>query len=336
MPKSMIGAWRGLSLMKQADIATAKPVDTLIYFTGDPIEPEPEQFYSNADEITGELLPTVHRLLTRKLAGKHKSKAYSHLVALFASMAMGKDTSTKVGTTTAYKHKIEIDKSVVELPYRTMVENDGFAQFLYTGVACTGFQLTGQRGGFVEMEADLVGSASEANDVTAKPARVAESYLTYGDVKFLKGGIFDGTQVTGGTELSGSLLDFTVAMKNNGKGAYLMGDNSGRVGRIQRGDKYNVDFKAKFELEDQNHRTDFLAETEFVGYLPLVGGIANGTAKYGVEIIFPRLAYKAAKKGADSGTLTVSAEFEVLSDPAYGPFVMFVTNLQAASYLVAA
>jgi hypothetical protein len=336
MPKSNIGAWRGFSLIKQADIATAKPVNTLIYFSGEPAEPEADQFYTNSDEITGELLPTVHRLLSRKMAVKHKSKAYPHLVGLFASMAMGKDTPAMVGATTAYKHKLEIDKTIAELPYRTMVEHDGFSQFLYAGVACVGFQLSGQRDGFVEMEADLLGSAAEAADVTAKPARVAESYLTYGDVNFLKGGAYDGTAVTGGASLSASLIDFTFAFKNNGKGVHLMGDPTGKFGRIQRGDKYAADLKMKFEIEDQTHRTDFLAESEFVGFLPLVGGVANGTAHYGVELIFPRLAYKAVKKGVDSGNLVVSADFEVLSDPVYGPFIIHVTNMQQASYLAAA
>lgn len=336
MPKSNIGAWRGFSLLKQVDINTAKPVNTLVYFTGEPMEPEADQFYSNTDEITGEVAPTVHRLLSKKLTGKHKSKANPHLVGLFASMAMCKDTATVVATTTAYRHKIEVDKTVVELPYRTMIEHDGFVQFLYKGVSCGGFQLSGQRNGFVEIEADLMGSATEAIDATAKPARIAESYLTYGDVNFQKGGTFDGSAVTGGTSLSASLIDFTVSFKNNYLGKHLMGDNTGKMGRIQRGQKYDFGFKAKFELEDQTHRTDFLAETEFVGYLPLIGGVANATANYGVEVIFPRLVYKAAKKGVDEGTLTLNAEFEVLSDPTYGAMLLLVTNLQTASYLAAA
>jgi hypothetical protein len=333
MPKSIIGGWRGFSLTKQIDIATAKPVNTLLYFSGDPIEPEADQFYVNSDEVTGELLPTVHRLLSRKLVGKHKSKAYPHLVGLFASMAMGKDTPTAVGATTAYKHAIAIDKTIVELPYRTMIENDGANQYLYPGIACSGFQLSGSRGNFVEFEADLMGSGVESADATAKPARVAESYLAYGDIKFSKGGAFDGTAITGGTDLSASLLDFTVGFKNNAIGAHLCGDQSGKIGRVQRGNKYAVELKAAFELEDTSHRTDFLAETEFVAYIPIVGGTANGVAKYTVEVIFPRVVYKAAKKGLDNGTLKVGGEFEVLSDPVYGPMILNVINMQAASYL---
>jgi hypothetical protein len=323
-------------MVKQADIATAAPVNTLLYFSGEPIEPEPDNLYVGTDECNGELLPTTHRLVSRKLSGKHKSKAFPHLVALFASMAMGKDTAAVVGATTAYKHKLEIDKTLNEQPYRSLIENDGTFQKLYAGIACVGFTISGKRGDFVEFEADLVGSGAEAVDATAKPARIAESYLCYGDVKFTKGGAFDGTQITGGTDLSGALKEFSIGFKNNGKGVHLMGDPSGKYGRIQRGQRYEVDFKAKFEMEDEAHRTDLLAETELVAAVPIVGGVANGVAKYSVEIIFPKVVYKAAKKGVDDGDLVIAAEFQVLADPTYGPMILNVTNLQQASYLAAA
>lgn len=333
LPRSITGAWRALSRLKQVDIATAKTVNVSFYFEGDPMEPEPETFFANKDEITGALLPTVSRLLNRKLVGKHKSKAYPDLVGLLASMAMFKDTSTVVGATTAYKHKIEMDAAVVELPYRTLVENDGLAQFVYTGVACTGFTLSGKRGEFVEIEADLLGSGAEATDATSKPARVSESYLAYGDVKFYKGGTYDGTSVTGATELSADLKDFKISLKNNAKHVFKMGDATGNVGSIRRGLKFDVEFEATIELSDQTHRTDFLAGTEFVCQLPIVGGTANGAAKYTVEAIFPRLVYKAAKKGVDDGILKLAANFEVLHDATYGGLILNVINLQSASFL---
>jgi hypothetical protein len=336
MPKNIIGAWRAFSLAKQADIATAQAVNTLLYFTGEPLEPEPETVYLNDDEINGELLPTQHRLLTRKFEGSHKSKAFPHLVGLFASQAMGKDTVSAVGATTAYKHKLEVDKTVVELIYRTMTENDGSNQTLYTGVACSGFKLSGARGQFVEFEAALIGAGTEAADASAKPARVNESYLTYGDLKIHKGGSYNGTTVTGATELSGSLVDFSFEFKNNAKGVYKCGDPSGNVGRIQRGQKYSCDLKAKFEVEDASHRTDLLAGNEFALWIPMVGGVANGAANYTVELIFPRVFYKGAKKGYDDGTMTVAGDFGVLSDVTYGPFILHVINLQSASYLAAA
>jgi hypothetical protein len=336
MPKSIIGGWRGFSLLRQAAIATAQPVNTRLNFEGEPMEPETETHFINDNEVTGELLPTKHRLLTMKLAGKHKTKAFPHLVALFASMAMGKDTATGIGATTAYRHKLELDKSIVELPYRTMIENDGDSQRRYPGVACVGFGLSGSRGGFVEFEADLVGRGSEEADVTAKPTHVDESYLAYGDVTLTKGGVYDGTDVTGGTSLSAALKSFKFEFKNGGKGVYLMGDATKMVGQIRRGAKYEIGFEAELELEDQAHRTDLLAGTEFLLHLPIVGGVADGAEKFTVEIILPRVIYREAKKGVDDGILKLAAKFGVLADPTYGGLVLNVINLQQASYLAAA
>lgn len=336
MPKSITGGWRAFSALVQANISTAKPASTTFNFEGEPMEPEPDTQFVNDNEVTGELMPTLHRLLNMKFAGKHKSKAFPHLVGLFASMAMGKDTPAMVGATMAYKHKIEIEKTVTELPYRSLVENDGLAQFLYTGVACVGFSLSGQRGGFVEFEADLVGSGSETADATAKPARVAESYLAYGDIKLTRGGTYDGASVTGGTDLSAQLKDFKVAFKNNGKAVYLCGDSSGYAGQIRRGEKYEVELEANIELEDQTHRAALLAGTELVMAIPIVGGTANGVAKYTVELVFPRVVYREAKKGVDEGWLKAGSKFQVLVDPTYGAFILNVINLQAASYLAAA
>lgn len=336
MPKNNTSAWRALSTLIQTNISTAQAANSLFYFEGDPLEPEPETYFVNSDEMTGELLPTQKRLLTKKFGGTHKGKATPHLVAMFASMAMGKDTAAVVGATTAYSHKIEIDKTIVELPKRTLVENDGFQQFSFVGVACPSFKLSGQRGGFVEFEAELLGTGSEAADVTAKPARVNESYLTYGDCKLLKGGTYNGSAITGATDISAQLIDFNFSFKNNGKGVYLFGDSSGQVGSTRRGQRYEVELEASIEIEDASIRTDFLAGNEFVMSIPMVGGVANGAAKYTVEAIFPRVAYKEAKKGLNEGTLKVGAKMAVLADPVYGGLIINIINLQATSYLVTA
>jgi hypothetical protein len=336
MPISNVGAWRAFSLLKQADISTAAAVATRVPYTGDPIEPEPEQLYVNTDEVSGDLVPNAHRLLTMKLAGKHKSKAFPHLVGLFASMAMGKDTSTIVGAGTAYRHKIEADKTVRELPYRTMIEADGAVQRKYKGIACAGFTLSGDRGQFVELEADLIGAGNEATDATAAPIRVAESYLSYADVGFSIGGAFAGDAVTGGTDLKASLQSFSVNFKNNAKGLYIMGDASGGYGRVQRGEKFDIEIKAKLELEDTTHRAALLAGTEAVMHFPLIGGVADGTAHYEVEIVLPKVIYKGVKKGVADGMLVVDAEFQVLADGTNPPMIVYVTNLQAASYLATA
>ena len=336
MPKNILGAWRGFSSKIQVDAATAQPVDTLLYFEGEPLEPEIDQRFTNKSEITGEVLPTVARTLTKKLVGKHKGKATPHAFALLASMAMGKDTATLVASTTAYNHKLEIDKAVVEMPKRTVIENDGYQQFKFMSVACAGFTLSAKRGGFVEMEADLIGIGAEATDATAKPSRVNESYLAYGDAKLTRGGTYNGTAVTGATDLSVPLLDWKLTFKNNAKAVVVFGDSSGNAASIRRGLTVDVDLEVGFEIEDSSHRTALLSGAEYVMEIPIIGGVANGSAKYTIDIIMPRIQYAAARKGVDDGTLKVAGKFDVLADPTYGGLIINCINMQTSSYLLTA
>jgi hypothetical protein len=80
MPKSIIGGWRGFSLLRQADIVTEQPINTRVNYEGEPAEPEIANHYVNDNEVNGELLPTDHRILNMKLEFKHKTKAFPHVV----------------------------------------------------------------------------------------------------------------------------------------------------------------------------------------------------------------------------------------------------------------
>lgn len=336
--QSISGAWRALSALAQTGIGTAQPVTDLLTFAGtDLMEPEPGTFYTNKDEITGQSMPTKHKLLNMKFAGKHKAKATPTMVALFASMAMGSEASTtESGLTTAYVHKFQLNKGMIELPYRTLVENDGNQQFSFVGVACTGFTLSGQRDQFVEFEADLIGRASEGVDATAEPAANAESYLAYGDCTFHQGGAYDGTAVTGDTDISAQLVNFKLVVKNNAKGVYLVGDGSGNVGSIRRGLMFDVELDAEIELADRSQRAALLAGTEMVTHIPLVGGVANGAAHYSVDVVLPRTVFQAAKKQGKDNVLSVAGKMAVLADPTYGAIDMRITNLHSMSYLATA
>ena len=335
--QSFTGAWRALSCLTQVAIGTAQPVTDLLTFAGaELMEPDPETFYENTDEITGNLVPTKHQLLNMKFAGKHKAKATPTSVALFASMAMGLDTQTLIGATTAYSHLIQINKSIVEVPYRTLVENDGTSQFGYTGVGCTGFTISGQRGQFVEFEADLIGRASEAVDATAQPTANAESYLAYGNCDFLQGGAYDGTVVTGAASIAAQLVNFKLSYKNGAKGVYNVGDATGNVGSIRRGLMATIELDAEIELVDRTQRAALLAGTEYVMHIPIVGGVADGTAHYGIDSVLPRVAYKAAKKAAKDGVLSVAGKYAVLADATHGAIDIRVTNLYTHSYTATA
>ena len=58
-------------------------------------------------------------------------------------------------------------------------------------------------------------------------------------------------------------------------------------------------------------------------HIPIVGGVANGTAHYGVDIVLPRVVYKAAKKGAKDGLISIAAKYGIQSN-LYIPSVRLV------------
>ncbi len=338
MAQSITGAWRAFSSLCQAAIGTAQPVtDVLPFGTTDLIEPEPSQFFTNKDEVTGVLTPTKHQLLNMKMSGKHKAKATPTSVALFVSMALGNDTTSIVGATTAYAHKSSVNAALVSLLTRTLVENDGAKQFSYVGVACTGFTLSGQRDGYVELEADLIGRGSEGADVTAQPAASAESYLTYQNCDFSPGGAYDGTLVTGGASIASRLVSFKLSFANNGKGIYAIGDSSGYMADIRRGQMVDISLEAEIEIDNTRaERAGLLAGTEQVMHIPIVGGVANGTAHFGVDIVLPRVVLNASKKAAKDGILQLAGKYTVLADPTYGAMDIRVTNLKSTSYAATA
>ena len=330
--KPVTGAWRAFSIAKQANISTAAAVDSRVPLFGDLAEVEPDQHYFNDDEV-GRMLPSASRILTNKLAFKHKSKAFPHLVGLFGSLALGTDVPTQVAQTDAYAHKMSADKTIIELPYRTMIENDGDAQWKHKGITCAGFTLSGKRGEFVELEADLIGSGDEATDATAAPAASTESYLSFADVGFGVGGAFANDAVTGGTSHAGRLQEFTFGFKTGAKALYLMGTAGGVAGQIRRGGKWEVECKAKVELEDRDARTALLAGTPLVVEIPLIGGVADDTAHYEVKIVLPMTKYKVVKKSHADGLLIADVEFQAMEDGTNAPVILYVTNLQTASYL---
>lgn len=340
MAVSTTSSWRGFSTLVQTAADVAQPVNNTFYYDGDPLSTEGDGYISNAGHATGELGATEARLLRKKLAGAHKGPWLTpHLAGMFCSMVMGKCTSAVIGVSTAWKHKIEIDKNMTALPVRTMIQYDGLAQFRYRGVAASGFKMSGKRGDFVMFDADVVGTGYEETDATAKPARVTESYLTFADAVLTRGGTYDGTAVTGGTNMRTAVTDFSLAVKNGAASVHWMGSYPGvpaAASEIRRAEQMEVELEVGFEVADQTHQDALIAGTEYVLALPIVGGVANAGNNYTVEVIVPRARYMEAKKAKKDGVLHVAAKFEALVDATYGRLIINVINLHNKSYLATA
>jgi hypothetical protein len=64
-------------MVKQADIATAAPVNTLLYFSGEPIEPEPDNLYVGTNQFSVAVKNPESRALTVELSVLRESVKFS-------------------------------------------------------------------------------------------------------------------------------------------------------------------------------------------------------------------------------------------------------------------
>jgi hypothetical protein len=340
--KRITSGWRGLSTAKEAAYGTPAAIATAFNFEGAPTDVEVNESQTDEQEITGSNEPAKHEILNWKLDSQHVQRALPHNLAWFLGAVMGKVTSAQpdnVNDPTVWRHFFERDLVNVALPSFTLIENDGVGQKRYPGIFGKTLKLTGERNDFLKMEAGFGGMGKEETDITAKPAVVAESYLRYGDVNFTRGGSLSGTvaggtlAVTGGSTFKADLRNFEWTIDNQAIPIYEMGDNSGFVTRVERGDRFTHDLKAVLEMQDDAHKTGLINGTEYVLNIPIEGNVipgGSGAFQFTCELIFPKVVYREAKKDVDGRSVIVNADFQVLEDSTYGSIIAKIINEQSA------
>lgn len=339
--KRITTGWRGLSIAKETAIGTPATVDTAFNFEGPPVDIEINEAQTDENEITGLNEPGVHEILNWKLDGSHTQRATPHNLAYFLAAVMGKVTTQTpdVGNDpTVRRHWIERDLANVQPPTVTLVEFDGIAQKRFPGVFVKTVKVNGERNDFLKLEAQLGGMGKEESSAIAKPTVVAESYLRYGDIEFTRGGSLSGSVAGGDLTVGGSptsfkadLRSFSWTIDNQAIPVYEMGDNTGYVSRVERGDRFTHELSAVFEMQDDTHKTGLVNGTQYVLNIPVIGGVipgGSGAFNFSGNLIFPKVVYREAKKSRDGQEVIVNAEFQVLEDSTYGSAIVKIINEQ--------
>jgi tail tube protein len=339
--KRITTGWRGLSLARETAIGVSATVDTAFNFEGPPVDIVINEAQTDENEITGLNEPGAHEILNWKLEGAHTQRATPHNLAYFLSAVMGKVTTQTPDAgndPTVRRHWIERDLVNVQLPTITLVEFDGIAQKRFPGVFVQSVRVDGDRNDFLRVEAQMGGMGKEESSAIAKPTVVSESYLRYGDVEITRGGSVTGTVAGGDLSVGGSptsfkadLRSFSWTIDNQAVPVYEMGDNTGTVSRVERGDRFMNELSAVFEMQDDTHKTGLVSGAQYVLNIPVVGGVISGGSgafNFSANIIFPKVVYREAKKGRDGQTMIVNAEFQVLDDVNYGSVIVKVINEQ--------
>ncbi|QPJ64585.1 MAG: hypothetical protein G3M78_03910 [Candidatus Nitrohelix vancouverensis] len=343
--KRISTGWRAFSTFAESSYGSPATLDTTLNFEGAPTDVEPNQTQNDEKEVTGYVEASQHETLNWKLEGAHKQRAMPHNVALFAGLVLGKVTSDQpddVNDPDVYRHYIERDLTSPEMKSVTMAEFDGVAQKRYAGIFCKSLKLSGARGDFLKLEASFGGMGKEEASAISMPGKVAESYLRYGDVEFTRGGSLTGSVAAGDlalgsspTSLKGVLLSFDYSVNADPKTLYEMGDNSGYVSRVERGERWKHELSATFEMADDDHKNALKNGTEYVLNLPIRGAIIGGgsdTLSYEVDLIFPRAVYREARKELEGDVVVVKSQFQILESATYGSVIIKAQNKQA-SYL---
>lgn len=340
--KRIATGWRGFSIAKEASFGAPATADTAFNFEGPPVDIEINRAQTDENEITGLNEPGSHEVLNWKLDGVHRQRTTPHNLAYFLAAVMGKvttDTPDAGNDPTVRRHWIERGVGNSVLPSVTLIEYDGLGQKRFPGIFVKSVKVTGERNDFLKLEAQLGGMGKEETNATTKPAVVAESYLRYGDVAFTRGGSLSGSVAGGDLVVTGSpqsfradLKNFTWTIDNQAIPVYEMGDDSGYVSRAEQGDRFTHDLTARFEMQDESHKTGLINGTQYVLNIPIVGGVipgGSGAFNFQANLIFPKVVYREAKKNLDGQSLIVDCEFQVLEDAGHGSVIVEIVNEQA-------
>lgn len=342
--KRISSGWRAFSSARETSYRTAATLDTSFNYEGGPSDIAPNTVKTDDAEISGFTEPTRQDIINWSMSGTHKQRAMPQNIAFFASLVLGKCTNDQPnagGDPAVYRHWIERNLSTALLPSVTMVEYDGISAKRYVGIFGKTLKISGARNAFVNMEAGFGGAGKEEASAIARPATVAESYLRYGDANFTLGGVLSGSvtagtlAISGGTSFKTHLIGFDYSVDSSAAPIYEIGDNTGYVTRVERGDRWKHNLSAVLEMQDDTHKNSLLNGTTYALNIPMVGSViagGSGTLSYTADLIFPKVVYREARKGVDKQVVKVDAKFEVLEDETYGSVIIRVIN-KIAAYL---
>ena len=302
---------------------------TLTGFTNGPAEWD-DKVVNDREEISGREFGYDQKIVEQRVKiplAFPKAKP-NDLIGLCA-LALGSITSTQDGTAVAYKHRIVPMAASGELPSIQVEERWGDTQqYAYTGVKANTLKISAEEGGFVNLEAELLGSGSRSASATAFPPSVSESWLLVNKMNvYLESGnnISIDSVLTQGAEnissatprdISALLKSFEISWNNNlnerpgfaGQGVLHALDHKRRSCEL----KFTMLFENTTDLDNYINQQPYAVEFDLKG--SIIDGA--GTLYYGVQIIIPRFKLKKApmpQGGADE-FLTVDFECEVFED----------------------
>jgi len=298
------------------------------------------------DEVTGK----EHGYTQEIVSYGHKfnlkfPKCKPNDLAIFSALCLGTYAATQDPGKTAYRHKCTPVAEGSELPSVALVHLIGGIQTEYTGVKGNTLKLSGEEGGLLSLECELIGSGTSATNADSFIAAVSESWLKMDTCTvWLESGanIQIAATATQGTEdissatpdaIKARMKNFEFTWNNNlqeepgfGGAGVLQGLSYGRRGASL---KMTMRFDSTTEIAYFTAQDAMAVEFDFKGASLIASG---GTMYFGGQLVIPRCKVKAYPKpeGGANDTLTQTLDFEVFEDGTNSAVILTAYTATAA------
>ena len=162
------------------------------------------------------------------------------------------------------------------------------------------------------------------------PARVSETPLRVSELKFSLGGTYDGSVIQGGRDLGAEINSIEHRLSNNGQVEFVPGGGGAYASQYFR-DGRDQTLALDREFRDYIIHNYMNTNEHFAASILAEGAEFDTGHRYGVEIIFPKLAVLKAPVSASGKRLAEQGDMAVLEHDTHGSVIVKVKNL-AANY----
>lgn len=310
-----------------------------------------DEVANDKEEVTGQEHGTDQEIIKKSVAMTvTEPKAKPNTVAAFATLVLGAVVTTKDSTDDAYRHKITPIAIGSATPSMEVGHKKGGIQYKYTGIKGNSLKLSAEEGGFLQMEAELMGSGTRASDATAFPAVISESWMkmsnadcwieTAANITVTATLVQETEDISSATpdDLGARFKSFELMFNNNSEKQIGTGATDGVAHDIDPG-RRSIELKFTLNFDNATAAAEFnyyLNQDAIAFEIDLKGSVIDLTAPagvplyYGVQIIVPRGKLRLAPLpvGGPSDILTQEFELDVQDDGTNAPLIIEVYNAQ--------